>query len=123
MSTHKLTAPTAQEVAQLRADAGLSTHDFAQLVYASVASVQAWEAGRRQCPLPSWELLQVYFGKAPARVLGARTSRKQAQAAQHDIARAIDGLRAFNKALEVFALTHKGGPNESNAPSATRGKA
>lgn len=60
--------PTPQQVAQMREDARMTQREFGELVNASPAAVQSWEAGRRACPLNTWELLLIYFGKQAPRI-------------------------------------------------------
>lgn len=90
------------EVADLRKEAGLSAADFGALVYASAGAVNSWEAGRRGCPCATWELLLIYFGKAPARVAGGRGKPIKAQEAQQHIAAAMESLKAFRKAADKY---------------------
>lgn len=97
-----LNEPTAQEVAKLRSEAGLSAIDFGAIVYASAGAVNSWESGRRGCPLASWELLLIFFGKASPRVAGGRVRPIRAQAAQQDIEAALVSLKAFSKAANKF---------------------
>lgn len=65
--TKTLKAPSAEQVQRLREQSRLTASAFGELVYVEQATVYAWEAGRRQCPLSTWELLLVYFGKAEPR--------------------------------------------------------
>lgn len=51
--------PTPQQVARLRADAGLTQEQFGALVYKSWRTVQNWEAGERRMPPDTWELVRL----------------------------------------------------------------
>lgn len=62
-------APTPEQVTSLRAEFEMTAADFGEIVYAEGATVYAWESGRRQCPVLTWEVLMVYFGKAEPRRL------------------------------------------------------
>jgi len=62
-----LKQPTPEQVQRLRESAGMTASEFAELVYCEAPTVYAWESGRRQCPISSWELLLIYFGKTTPR--------------------------------------------------------
>jgi DNA-binding transcriptional regulator YiaG len=62
-------APTPEQVIKLRKQSGLTAAAFGALVYVDGAAVYSWEAGRRGCPLTTWELLLIYFGRANPRIL------------------------------------------------------
>lgn len=62
-------SPSGDEVAELREAIGLSQAEFARLVYRSVRIVQYWESSgksdsgrnlrKRQCPLDTWEYVNL----------------------------------------------------------------
>ena len=67
--------PTPDEVRDLRTAHFLTAEQFAEIVYAATSTVYAWEHGRRDCPLTTWELLLIYFGRAQPRTFANSASR------------------------------------------------
>lgn len=49
--------PTAEQITELRAGAGLSRADFGAIVNASTKTVQSWELGARDMPAITYEYL------------------------------------------------------------------
>lgn len=75
--------PTPEEVKALRTEAGLTQNAFAEIARASPAALQSWEQGRKACPVNTWEVLLVYFGKVPPRQL--KRPRDEAGKLAHDL--------------------------------------